>query len=209
METPPPYNRPSSKEQSDNSVKMTKPKLITLLIVCMLAGAFAGFGVAVNILMRPLRELYADQAQRLRAVEFREIERDLESSRPDLPYESDESLNHYDGDREISFIMNSHTRFVPVPADMAWVRTIDFSGTMVSPAPDGAFTVENDQYMWEIDPKELKKLCGDGSRAIPVKVTICNKKTGKDKIMHLTDFLMQFRPNGSADISAHGYIFDK
>lgn len=197
METPPPYNRPSSKTQSDNAVKMTKPKLITLLIGCMLVGAFVGFGVTVNILMRPLRELYADQAQRFSSAES------------NYAFESEECLEHYDSDREISFIMNSLTKFIPVPADMAWVRTIAFGNSRVTPAPDGTFTIENDQYMWEIDPKELKKLCGDGSRAIPVKVTICNKKTGKDKIMHITDFLMQFRPNGSADISAHGYIFDK
>ncbi len=55
METPPPYRKPSSGQQADNVIKMTKPKLIVLLVACMLAGALVGFGVTVNVLTRPLR----------------------------------------------------------------------------------------------------------------------------------------------------------
>lgn len=215
METPPPYRKPSSGQQADNVIKMTKPKLIVLLVACMLAGALVGFGVTVNVLTRPLREFYAGQAQQLWEMQFREPDRNLYDSEPDimpvpdiLPV-PDEILEHYDSDREISFIMNSATRFVRIPADMVWVRTIDFNESRVTPAPDGTFTVDGDRFIWVINPAELKKLCGDGSRKIPVKVTIRNARTGKDKIMHLTDLQMQFRPNGSADISAHGYVFDK
>ncbi len=209
MATPPPYHNPSG-QQADNVVKITKPKLIVLLVACMLAGALVGFSVTANVLMRPLREFFESQVQQqLRSMQFHELEQHLADSEPDILPVPDETLEHYDSDREISFIMNSATRFVRIPADMVWVRTIDFKGSRVTPAPDGTFTVDSDRFMWVINPAELKKLCGDGSRKIPVKVTIRNARTGKDKIMHLTELQMQFRPNGSADISACGYIFDK
>lgn len=192
-----------------NGVGFSRTKLALLVFVNILLGGLIVFAFMIVEIVNPLREQCNELAHYLWEMEAEQEAYMHSYTEPELPDSDTEALEHYDSNSEISFIMNSHTNFVPVPADMVWVRTIDFSGTMVSPAPDGTFTVENDQYMWEIDPKELKKLCGDGSRAIPVKVTICNKKTGKDKIMHITDFLMQFRPNGSADISAHGYIFDK
>lgn len=192
-----------------NGVGFSRTKLALLVFVNLLLGGLIVFAVMIAEIVNPLQQQCNELAHCLWKMET-EQEAYMHSNTESELFDSDtEALEHYDSNSEISFIMNSHTKFVRIPADMIWARTIDFSGMMVSPAPDGTFSVGSDQYMWEIDPKELKKLCGDGSRKIPVKVTISNVRTGKDKILHLTDLQMQFRPNGSADISAHGYIFDK
>lgn len=192
-----------------NGVGFSRTKLALLVFVNLLLGGLIVFAVMIAEIVNPLQQQCNELAHCLWKMET-EQEAYMHSNTESELFDSDtEALEHYDSNSEISFIMNSHTNFVPVPADMVWVRTIDFSGSRVTPAPDGTFTVDCDRFRWVINPAELKKLCGDGSRKIPVKVPICNVRTGKDKILHLTELQMQFRPNGSADISAHGYVFDK
>lgn len=192
-----------------NGVGFSRTKLALLVFVNILLGGLIVFAVMIAEIVNPLQQQCNELAHCLWEMETEQEAYVHSNTESELSDSDTEALEHYDSNSEISFIMNSSSRFVRIPADAVWVRTIDFGESRVTPAPDGTFTVDSDRFRWVINPAELKRLCGDGSRKIPVKVTISNVRTGKDKILHLTDLQMQFRPNGSADISAHGYIFDK
>ena len=114
----------------------------------------------------------------------------------------------YIQDKEIAFEMSSSTKFVRIPAEYNWVKVYSLKG-MNSPVVRNKIDVSDGSYRFTIGVEELRKLSGKGSRQLPIKTKIIDKRSKKEKSFHITSLMVRFRVNGGADVEVDGYIFDK
>lgn len=119
-----------------------------------------------------------------------------------------QSTKTYIAEKEIAFEMNSATGFVHVPADYNWVKSYSL-GEMNSPVVRNKINVHDRNYRFVIGVEELRKLCGNGARRLPIKSKIIDVRSKKVKPFHITRLMVRFRSNGGADVQINGYIFDK
>ena len=80
---------------------------------------------------------------------------------------------------------------------------------MNSPVVRNKIDVSDGSYRFTIGVEELRKLSGKGSRRLPIKTKIIDKRSKKEKSFHITSLMVRFRVNGGADVEVDGYIFDK
>lgn len=114
----------------------------------------------------------------------------------------------YISDKEIAFEMNSATGFVRIPAEYNWVKTYSL-GVFNSPVVKNRIDVSDQNYRFTANIEELRKMCGSGSRRLPIKTKIIDRRSKKEKSFHITRLMVRFRSKGGADVQVQGYIFDK
>lgn len=114
----------------------------------------------------------------------------------------------YQSDKEIAFEMNSATEFVRIPAEYNWVKAYSL-GTADAAMPAGRVSISDGKYRFSMPEPELRKLCGNGARRLPIKARITDCRSKKEKSFHITRLMVRYRTNGHADVQMNGYIFDK
>lgn len=75
--------------------------------------------------------------------------------------------------------------------------------------PAGRVSIGDRAYLFEMNDEELRKLCGNGARRLPIKARITDRRTKKQKPYHITRLMVNYRNNGHADVRVEGYIFEK
>ncbi len=116
--------------------------------------------------------------------------------------------NAYIPDKEMSFEMNSSTGFVRVPLEYNWVKKYSLGADNIA-MPAGRVSIGDRAYLFEMNDEELRKLCGNGARRLPIKARITDRRTKKQKPYHITRLMVNYRNNGHADVRVEGYIFEK
>lgn len=198
--TPPPYRHsPGSDNGNNNDVTMSKTKFTLLCAFCILAGSFGSLVIWDTV----LKSLYGIDEQ---VVIERVSEPAVEQDRPSVV---DRMASHYVADSEISFIMNSVTGYVHIPAGRDWVRHYRLRKSRIAPAgPDSVITVSDGTYRFSADVARLREMAGDGARALPVKTVLTDVAGKKETPFHITHMIVKFRDNGLVDAEFEGYLFD-
>lgn len=179
---------------------MSAGRLAALLIGCIVCGMLCSLGLW-NVV---LGEYYAGAYAPVTGTGEQPEQR---SSLPSVRAESVE--RHYVADREISFEMNAGSGFVRIPAQDVWVRKYEIRKFRAEMPSDSVLTVDDGLYRFSADVGDLRRACGDGAKPMPIKWTLTDMTSNRDKAFHITTLLVQYREDGSADVQVSGYIFDK
>lgn len=206
MTTPPPYTPPSCPRQpvdghaDRRTVKMSAGGLAALLIGCVVCGMLCSLGLW-NVV---LGEYYTGAYMSATETDKVPVQRASETSVRDKS-----GARHYVADREISFEMNAGSGFVRIPAQDVWVRKYEIRKFRAAMPFDSVLTVDDGHYRFSADVSELRRACGDGARPMPIKWTLTDMTSNRDKSFHITTLLVQYREDGTADVQVAGYMFDK
>lgn len=181
---------------------MSSGKFTAILILCLLSGVFGSLGLWCLVLGDYYEKAYA-------RFELGNMANPCKTLKKHPMSKCEPPIQHYVAEREISFEMNAGTGFVRIPAQDVWVRKYGIRKFHVAMPSDSELSVDDGHFRFSADVEELRRACGDGARPMPIKWFLTDMTSNRNKTFHITTLLVQYREDGTADVTIDGYMFDK
>lgn len=198
-----------------NRVSLSSGLMVAIVLLCVFGGALFGFlaGMRVNAFLMNksfLEKLAYDlpSGRRTGSLSSSSVEAsDGNDSLKIDKVDSDLIVSHYDGNRQISYAMNDHNRFVSIPHGSGWVQFLHYY-EKVKIDSAGMITLHPDRFVINCSLSELSRLSGTGTGKRTLRLRAAYGK--KDSVdFRLTGLLVNYRSDSICDVSLSGYVFHK